>query len=209
MEIIEDNDKDKYWKVENTKLSGHKLYLPECYPLRQIGSYWEDASAFRPEDIDENGEVKKGSKPQLFLEFIRKGEKIPWNLAYRTPGFAGYLVDASYRAEVWDMFSVETAQKGGVDRDEMLKRLGQIDERDNESLIKWLGYAYKGMDPNKRLPTMIITAGERVTLEELSKSIDREGAEDNPFKKEKMYFKWDKKPKFIDRLKRSWRRTFW
>ena len=209
MELIDDNDAKKYWRVEKTNTGGYKLCLPELYPLRFIGSYWEDASAYRLEDIDSNGEVKKGRKPHLLLEFIQKGEKIPWNLAYKTPGFSGYLVDASYRANVWDMFSTEIAQKGGINRDEMLKRLGSIDERDNESLIRWLGYAYRGIDYNKRLPTMVISIDERESIEDFNEFLESKGETEGIYDKDKMYFKWDRKPRAKDRFERWLRRTLW
>ncbi|OGM26212.1 hypothetical protein A3A76_02200 [Candidatus Woesebacteria bacterium RIFCSPLOWO2_01_FULL_39_23] len=205
VELIDDEDSNNYWKVENDE--GHyKLFIPELYPLRQIGSYWEDAKAYDLSDMDR---ISGQPREKSFLEFMREGKEIPFDMAYRAPGFSGYLVDANYWVGVWNLFDNEVAKKGGVDEEVMLKALGNVGERDNEGMIRWLGYAYRGIDENKRLPTMQVTIGDRETYEIISREAERVGEVDNLYNKENMFFGWDREPTAKDRFKRWWRRIFW
>ena len=209
MEIIEDDDAKNYWRVENLKSGGYKLYLPECYPLREIGSYWEDTTALDYSDLYKDKSNIDQPKEKTFLQFMKEGKKIPFEMTYKGPGFSGYMVDSNYWATVWNLFDTELAKKGGVDEEEISKALGQVGERDNKSIVRWLGYAYRGIDHNKRLPTMMISIGERKSLEDFDKFLKSRGEKESMYDKNRMYFDWDEKPKAGDRFRRWWRRTFW
>ncbi len=176
IELIDDEDSENYWKVERMNGGGYRLYAPECYPLRQIGSYWEDTSALDPN----TGEKKN------FLQFIRDGEEIPFDYAYKAPGLSGYLVDSAYWAGVWTLFNDNLGKQFDYSGEKsVLKILGNVGERNNHTMRRWVYYASKGLDPDQRLPMINMDIQTRRSLEN-----DRIYKDYLP--KSELYFSWDK-----------------
>jgi len=63
-------EKDKYWKIEEYIKDngdiGKRIYIPECYPIKIIGSLWE-------EEVGRTG--------RTFIDYLNRGESIPWDEA--------------------------------------------------------------------------------------------------------------------------------
>ena len=178
--IIDDEDKENYWKVQKIGEGEYKLFAPECYPLRQIGSYWEDATAIDPSTISK--ENLRGDK-KTFLQFIREGKEIPFDYAYKAPGFSGYMVDSRYWSEVWDLYNSLGKEFNYID---ILKTIGNVGEKENENIKRWLFYANKGLDSKNRIPTIRMTFQQRYSMEG-SRLYEDYLSEDD------LYFPWNRK----------------
>jgi hypothetical protein len=138
----EKGQENRFWTVDR---GGRRIFVPECYPRKLVGSVWEETT------VEENG-VKR-----TLLSHLRSGEEIPWDKV-KGSMWDDYTSKLSKAGKIWDLLQGNTTIRWGQ-YDEIGKwiqdvtnALAKFGLRNDTSVKRWILYASAGFHEKKRAP---------------------------------------------------------
>ncbi len=134
---------ENFWRVVD---GGKSIIVPECCPRRLIGSIFDETT------------VKAGGRQVPLIEFIRRGQEIPWDEVADT-FWSDYGTKISKAAVISDYLQGKVPVKWG-DTDfvtgwvsNIKNALSKFGLRRDDSLKRWIIYAM-GINTKKRAPEL-------------------------------------------------------
>lgn len=144
--------KNDFWRVSSLgkndkKEETHRIIIPECYPRDLVKSLWEES------------EANVVDKKVKLIDFLRKGEEIPWNnvsdsmwIEYSLKiGKAGVLSDTLLGKNPIKWGDNDTVGDWIQTTQNALARFGL---RNADSVKRWMLYASMGIDSKNRAPKL-------------------------------------------------------
>ncbi|MBI3443651.1 hypothetical protein HY008_03190 [Candidatus Woesebacteria bacterium] len=128
-----------FWRVR-----GSTLNIPECYPIQNLGSIWE--------------ETQIGGKK--LIDYLRNREEIPWQLPEAQGLWSDYLTLIRAAGVVWDYYqgkarlSLGQFGEGAVWERELLNSMGKLKRRNENEQRRWIFYASLGIKEDSRAPKL-------------------------------------------------------
>lgn len=144
--------KNDFWRVSSLgkndkKEETHRIIIPECYPRDLVKSIWEEAEA----NVDK--------KKVKLIDFLRKGEEIPWDRVSDSM-YIDYALKLGKAGVISDILQGKIPIKWG-DNDTVgewiqnaQNALARFGLRNADSVKRWMLYASVGINFKTREPKL-------------------------------------------------------